>query len=88
MPYIKPENRENFNKVLEEVTNTFEKNGVTPGDLNYLLSKIGHLYIKRKTFGYTHINDVVGVLECAKQEFYRKIATPYEETKIIENGDI
>ena len=29
-----------------------------------------------------------GVLENIKQEFYRRVALPYEEKKIIENGDI
>jgi hypothetical protein len=31
---------------------------------------------------------ITGVLENVKQEFYRRIATAYEEKKIIENGDI
>jgi len=30
----------------------------------------------------------MGVLECVKQEFYRRRAVPYEEEKIEENGDI
>jgi len=31
---------------------------------------------------------VTGVLECAKLELYRRIAAPYEDTKIEENGDV
>jgi hypothetical protein len=37
---------------------------------------------------YKSINDVIGVLECVKQEFYRRIAVPYEDKKIEQNGDI
>jgi hypothetical protein len=37
---------------------------------------------------YKHINEIIGVLECAKQEFYRRVAAPYEDTKIQENGDV
>jgi len=31
---------------------------------------------------------MIGVLECVKQEFYRRKVAPYEDIKIIENGDI
>lgn len=31
---------------------------------------------------------MVGALECAKLELYRRIAIPYEEQKIQENGDV
>jgi hypothetical protein len=31
---------------------------------------------------------VTGVLENIKQEFYRRIASQYEDKKILENGDI
>jgi hypothetical protein len=37
---------------------------------------------------YQSINDVLGALEGAKLEFYRRIAAPYEDTKIQENGDV
>jgi hypothetical protein len=37
---------------------------------------------------YYHINKAVGVLECIKMEFYRRVAAPYEDTKIEQNGDV
>lgn len=37
---------------------------------------------------YDSLNAVIGVLECAKQEFYRRAAVPYENQKITENGDV
>lgn len=37
---------------------------------------------------YQMINDVMGALESAKLEFYRRIAVPYEETKRKDNGDV
>jgi hypothetical protein len=37
---------------------------------------------------YSIINDIVGVLECAKMEFYRRVAVPYEDKKRTENGDV
>ncbi len=37
---------------------------------------------------YSKANELVGVLECVKQEFYRRQVVPYEEEKIRENGDL
>lgn len=31
---------------------------------------------------------VLGAIECAKLEFYRRVAAPYETTKALENGDV
>lgn len=59
----------------------------TPGELNYMLT----LHIKdywSRTGNYQGINDIVGALEGAKLEFYRRIAVPYENKKIDENGDV
>ena len=30
----------------------------------------------------------MGVLECAKLEAYRRIAVPYEDSKVVANGDL
>ena len=30
----------------------------------------------------------MGALECAKLELYRRVAAPYEDVKIMENGDV
>jgi hypothetical protein len=37
---------------------------------------------------YVKIAMITGVLENIKQEFYRRVASPYEDKKILENGDI
>jgi hypothetical protein len=37
---------------------------------------------------YKNINAAIGVLECCKQELYRKTAAPYEDKKISINGDL
>ena len=58
------------------------------GDLNFLFSNIIRNYIWFHGSNYQRINDVVGALEGAKLEFYRRIVTPYEDNKIEENGDV
>jgi hypothetical protein len=59
------------------------------GDLNYCFTK---LIIQYATTGgplrYSTINDILGALEGAKLEFYRRIVVPYEEKKRAENGDV
>lgn len=61
---------------------------MTPGDLNYFFTSFAKGYTDRNGLSYQTINDVVGALEGAKLEFYRRIAVPYEEGKIKENGDV
>lgn len=60
----------------------------TPGQLNYALTRLCLTYIDEVGLDYAAINDVIGALECAKQEFYRRVAVPYEDKKRKENGDV
>ena len=60
----------------------------TPGELNYMISKICQEYLMSHNLKYQTINDIVGALEGAKLEFYRRIAAPYENDKIEQNGDV
>ncbi len=79
IPYINSEQRESV-----------AQNGAqTPGELNYAITKLLIRYWKREfQQSYTTINDILGALEGAKLEFQRRVVTPYEETKIKENGDV
>ena len=81
MPYIKPEIRRDFKPVKL-------LNALDSGELNYLFTVIIKNYIDFHGLKYEHINDVIGALEGAKLEFYRRIVVPYENNKIIDNGDV
>lgn len=59
-----------------------------PGELNYVLTHTCNAYLEMTGTNYSQINEVIGALECAKLEFYRRIAVPYEDKKLIENGDV
>lgn len=61
---------------------------VTSGELNYCISKLIREYYENHGKCYGVYNEIVGALECAKMEFYRRIVVPYEEIKIKENGDV
>lgn len=81
MPYI----AENLRNALDGDTSS----PVTPGELNYKITKIcvDYIYNMGGTC-YVTLNEVMGVLECAKQELYRRIAAPYEDVKCKQNGDV
>lgn len=80
MPYIKQESR-------DALSNGY----VSPhdaGELNFLLTTIVQKYFAENGGRYQQINDIVGALEGAKLEFYRRIAAEYEDEKITENTDV
>ncbi len=60
----------------------------TPGDLNYAITMLAIDYIKKNGERYKNYNDVVGAIEGAKLEFYRRAVSFYEDNKIEENGDV
>jgi len=87
LPYIKPEKRTKYDKVLEELIGILKTLPVEEidGEVNYVVTKmLKEVYPLR----YFHLNRAIGVLECIKQEYYRRVAAPYEDTKIKESGDV
>ena len=58
------------------------------GELNFMVCVLADGYLARKGLSYAVVNEVTGAIECAKLEIYRRIAAPYEDTKIKENGDV
>jgi hypothetical protein len=87
MPYITQEDRPQYDNVLEELIGLLKEKPPesVDGHLNYVVTKvIKEVYPLR----YYHINKAMGVLECIQHEFYRRVAAPYEDTKIEQNGDV
>lgn len=63
------------------------------GELNYVITRTVNRYIQQQITAsgkqlYTTLNEAIGVLECAKLELYRRVATPYENEKMKQNGDV
>jgi len=87
MPYIKKADREQIAPVLDALL--AEINCVTPaGELNYIITRIMHKAHNATINGYARYNEIIGALECAKLELYRRKIVPYENKKIKENGDV
>lgn len=59
-----------------------------PGELNYLVTKLVDSFLVMSGVSYTSLNAVIGVLECAKLELYRRVAAKYEDEKMSDNGDV
>lgn len=91
MPYINESKREELDACIDNLIRCLdpEKDLIVSnilGDINYTFSRIlGGLM---GTTSYNKIAMITGVLENIKQEFYRRVASPYEDKKILENGDI
>jgi len=90
MPYIKKENRKNLDDSIEHMVRQIKRNNPEfhnlLGDINYCFSRVVSNLMGEVS--YSKIAMITGVLENIKQEFYRRVAVPYEDKKIIENGDI
>ncbi len=78
MPYIDPKARKELSEGREPET---------PGELNYKITRLCDAYIG-PDLSYTAINEVVGALECAKLELYRRLAIGYEDEKLKMNGEV
>ena len=90
MPYIKKEGkngREGMDPLIQPLIDhlkTMPQEEVD-GVINYTVTKILKAVYPAR---YYHYNKAMGVLECIKQEFYRRIVASYEDKKILENGDV
>lgn len=87
MPYIKQTrreflNRQKLDKLAGSVGNI--------GEINYIITKLLNDYLNSFSvpYSYQDLNEVIGVLECAKLEFYRILVASYEEIKMVENGPV
>ena len=90
MPYIDKEQRE----LLQYALSTLSANVIVQekssqaGVLNYCITALLNQVLTTNGVNYRNINELIGVLECAKLELYRRVASPYEDKKIQSNGDV
>ena len=84
MPYILQENRPKFDESAIKIGTTAE----CAGDLNYAITIILHSYLKKKGLKYSNCNELMGMMECCQNEFYRRVVAPYEDSCIVRNGDV
>ena len=97
MPYISNDKRhkvqDQLGYLIDAVTETSSGDlSALPGILNYcitvLIKSTYRIVSGKNKLSYADHNSAIGMLECAKQEFYRRNTAPYEDEKVIENGDV
>ena len=93
MPYIKKEQRVQVDTQIKELANSilntigYDKTQ-RAGVLNYTITKLlPEIYTLDKV-RYSDLNEIIGILECCKHEFYRRGVVPYENLKLLENGSV
>jgi hypothetical protein len=92
MPYIAKEKRQLFDTELQALIekvkqNTTEEN--VEGTANYVISTfLAETMIPASGVRYKYINRIIGVLGAITLEFYRRIASGYEDKCIVNNDDI
>lgn len=98
MPYVKKEKRDKFDELIGQLSDLVHQDmemncsGIQ-GNLNYIITCLLYQSYSKwsdgsSNLGYSDMNNMIGILECAKLELYRRLAAPYEDKKIDENGDV
>ena len=82
MPYIKQDRRTELANIIEEMIFEDVK---ADGDLNYILYAFCKRHIKPS---YNNYKNFCGELRQCATEIERRLLGPYENEKIIENGDV
>jgi hypothetical protein len=97
MPYIRPDHRNTLDPAIRELANRLadiakglpEETGFA-GLLNYACTSLAMQVVEAR-FGairYGTIATVTGVFKNVADEFYRRVASPYEDAQIAKNGDL
>ncbi len=89
MPYIPEDQRVQYADGLDNLLQCLKacSEEELGGHLNYCVSKLAmELFSQERR--YHRINTINGALLSAQQEFARRHVGPYEDHKIIENGDL
>lgn len=87
MPYIKQEFRTPYYQLINSLLRQLHRDKFNVGIVTYVIYKIVyHMFLHNKC--YQTIAEIRGVLSGTADEFNRRMAHPYEDEKVIENGDV
>jgi hypothetical protein len=97
MPYISPKQRQELDPLIEALAGRLAAqaeeagyDGAFTGLLNYACTRLALAVIRRR-FGrlrYWLIAALSGVFQNIALEFYRRVATPYEDRQMEFSGDV
>jgi len=90
MPYLTKEEKEKFDPKYKETLSFLEKMDIKDltGHLNYMVFRTVKVWTKKNGKKYFVFAAIVGTMICCVLEIYRRLVAPYEDKKILENGDV
>jgi hypothetical protein len=96
MPYIHDKERPDLDVAIRVMVLAIQNNNYSlnnPNDLSEKLGRINYCFSKvlaqlMGQVSYRKIAMITGVLQNVQQEFYRRVASVYEDVKINQNGDL
>ena len=97
MPYVKPDHRaaldepiQNLSRAIADLARAMPEETSFAGLLNYACTSVA-IQVVEARFGrlrYGTIATLTGVFKNVADEFYRRVAVPYEDEQIAANGDV
>lgn len=97
MPYIPPQHRKELDPLIDELAQRLTQqakemgyDGAFAGLLNYACTRLA-LQVVRLQFGrlrYWLIALLTGTFKNIADEFYRRLAAPYEDRQMAQSGDV
>lgn len=85
MPYIPEADRAYIDEYVAALSERLASGSV--GQLNYAITTLIDNYLGEEP-NYHAYNSILGVLEAAKLELYRRRISRYEDDKLAQNGDV
>jgi len=89
MPYLTDDARakidDHINGIIDVLVNTDVS---VPGGLNYAICRVADGVTAAKGESYSIYNTLLGSVEAAKLEIYRRMVAPYEDVKCRANGEV
>jgi hypothetical protein len=88
MPYIPRKDRPQYQEAVQAIAKLIPQDrNLRPGHMNYVLSLLIEKVYGRE-MRYADHNEVMGLLTCVAEEFYRRKSAPYEDKKVKDEGDL
>ncbi len=93
MPYIPQVDRPAYDDSIRRLADTLaqQPQNQRKGHANYVVTQILRFawgLDEESGESYSSYADIIGALECAKLEMYRRWAAAYEDKAIAKNGDL
>jgi len=90
MPYIKQEERDQIDPKLRDLL--MHMGPLTPGQFVYIIYQLAQWQatdggVSNLPVNWTKCNEIMGNIDCAGREFYRRVVAPYEDNAVSKNGD-